>query len=178
MQKDGEVEEKSVATASVYSRLVRADISHGAFRLWHLLNDYRNKESGLAWPKQETIAEQMHCKIDSLKGWTAELVQSGFLKAEKKGQKHYFVYSFPVAFPQWVERDDSGIPQKGETRNGESPIGGGPRTPPMGGQTEKKELILSISNSRLLRKRIPATLEYKKDGHIREKATRMILCAQ
>jgi hypothetical protein len=171
-QQTPEVKPPDEAAMSVYSRLVRADISHGAFRLWHLLRDHMNNDSGLAWPSQRTIANLMHCKIDSLKGWTNELDQAGFLKVERRGQRHYLVYSFPVVFPKWAERENCGNPQTGETRIVETPKQGAPRTPPMGRQTESKEPIIPISNSRLLEKRIPAALEYMADGYISEKIAR------
>lgn len=167
-----EVKPPDEAAMSVYSRIVRADISHGAFRLWHLLRDHMNNDSGLAWPAQETISKLMRCKVHSIKGWTNELVQAGFLKVERRGQRHFLVYSFPVVLPKWAERENSRPAPMGNATNLGMPKGAWPRPAPMGRQTESKEPIIPISNSRLLEKRIPAPPEYMTDGYISEKIAR------
>lgn len=95
---------------AVYSRLVRdPSISHGAFRLWHLLRDYRNSLSGLAWPSQKTIAQAMHCDVHSLKRWTQELLTAGYVSIERKGQNHNFVYRVHMR-PVANESRDAGFP--------------------------------------------------------------------
>lgn len=77
---------------SIWRRLIQdARISHGAFRLWHYLNDRKNAES-VCWPQQRTIAGELHCKIHSLSGWTSELVQCGYLSVEQRGANHHNVY--------------------------------------------------------------------------------------
>jgi hypothetical protein len=151
--------------------MVRADISHGAFRLWHLLNDYKNRETGIAFPKQETIAREMRCKIHSLKAWTDELVTIGALQVEKRGQRHHHIYRFPVVLPQWAEREADKAAPMGSSKSFVLPKEAGPRPAPMGILTEPKE-VSSISNSRPvfridLNRAEP--MAYLRDGYIQQK---------
>lgn len=79
---------------ALYSALVRDHhLSHGAFRLWHLLRDYANGR-GEAWPSQDTIAANMTCRFHSLAGWTEELKSAGYLRTSLRGQNHHLVYHF------------------------------------------------------------------------------------
>lgn len=127
--------------ASVYSRLVRdPNISHGAFRLWHLLRDYRNQTSGKAWPSQRTIAEQMHCKAHSLKEWTAQLVAGGYIAVEERGQHHQFVYSFPASQPKLpLPKNAPALSRVAHSGALALPKGASPRVAQKGNRTEPKE---------------------------------------
>lgn len=84
---------------AVYGRLVRDErISHGAFRLWHLLRSYADQR-GNAWPRQETIAAQMHCKKESIRGWLDQLISGGYLTTRTAGKNHHFVYTLRFGGP-------------------------------------------------------------------------------
>jgi hypothetical protein len=61
-------------------------ISDGAFRLWHCLLDYRNPATGICWPGQRTIQEDIGCKAHSIRAWLVELVQSGWLEITCNGE--------------------------------------------------------------------------------------------
>jgi len=79
---------------AVYSELIRDPrISHGAFRIWHLLRDMTGNNS-CCWPSVRTIAELTHCAKESALAWIVELEASGYLRIER-GHRHkanrYFV---------------------------------------------------------------------------------------
>lgn len=57
-------------------------ISDGAFRLWHVLNGMAGQK-GYCWPGQRGLAENYHWSIHSLKKWTTQLVDGGYLRVEK-----------------------------------------------------------------------------------------------
>lgn len=78
--------------AKVFSRLVRdKTISHGAFRVYHLLNDYAGKKC-ICWPAMRTIATEIHCKLNSVVIWIAELEAAGYITITTKGKNHFNVY--------------------------------------------------------------------------------------
>lgn len=66
-------------------------VSHGAFRLWHCLFKHANPRAE-AWPAQRTIARKIGCKPHSLKGWTRELVEAGYLAMDYRGPKRHLLY--------------------------------------------------------------------------------------
>ena len=74
--------------AKRFARLMRARISHGAFRLFHCLYDYMDKGKGTCYPAQPTIQKDIHCSNDSIKGWTDELIETGWLMVEVKGRRY------------------------------------------------------------------------------------------
>ncbi len=79
---------------ALYSQIIRDDkISHGAFRLWHLLRDMTGANA-CCWPSVETISKLIHCGKDSVLLWLVELEASGYLRIER-GHRHksnrYFV---------------------------------------------------------------------------------------
>lgn len=83
-----EAPESPASRSKVFPKLMRdIKLSHGAFRLWHCLYDYWNPKSGVCWPGQRTIAEDMGCITHSIKGWTNELVEAGWVSIfqKKKG---------------------------------------------------------------------------------------------
>src|SRR5262245_2349411 len=92
----------------IYSRLVRdRSISHGAFRLWHLLRDHANGY-GLAWPGQRLIAKSLGCDKASIKGWTTELEEGGYILGIRRiGQRHSFEYRLPVVAGKPIPREKS-----------------------------------------------------------------------
>lgn len=119
---DGNAQTNSPNGVLVYRRLILDQrISHGAFRLWHYLRDRKNKD-GQAWPKVRDIAADLHCKTDSVTGWTKQLVDAGYLAVEKIGQKHYHRYTIlygdehQFAYPQWATRNKSRVPQTMDTK--------------------------------------------------------------
>lgn len=76
-------EQLPLRSGAVYSRLVMdRGVSHGAFRLWHLLRSKYANARGTAWPGQRRIAKDLGCDPHSLKPWTKQLVDGGYLSVE------------------------------------------------------------------------------------------------
>ena len=77
--------------AAMFAALMRSNrgdnrVSHGAFRLWHCLNDYVNPKTMQCWPGHRTIQQDIVCSSDSVKKWKQELVDAGWLKIEPRGR--------------------------------------------------------------------------------------------
>lgn len=109
-------EDKSL---TVFRRLIHDNrIADGAFRLWHYLHNRKNK-SGKCWPEQRNIARELGCKTHSLRRWTFQLVNAGYLETEKKGQNHHLEYTILFGdgkgdMPEWATR---GVAQTDDTKN-------------------------------------------------------------
>ena len=60
---------------NVYDLALTADISHGAFRLWHLILKFRDKNTGVAWgcPDVQTLCLILKCTPESFGRWRREL---------------------------------------------------------------------------------------------------------
>lgn len=69
---------------NVYDLALTADISHGAFRLWHLILKFRDKNNGVAWgcPGVQTLCLILKCTSESFGRWRMELEEAGLLKVE------------------------------------------------------------------------------------------------
>jgi hypothetical protein len=69
---------------NVYDLALTADISHGAFRLWHLILKFRDKYSGVAWacPGVKTLCAILNCTPESFGRWRMELEDALLLKVE------------------------------------------------------------------------------------------------
>lgn len=67
-------------------------ISHGAFRLWHRLCAHRNRVTGACYPGQRLLAQEMTCDTHSLKRWTKQLQDGGWLHVNRSGQGAVFQY--------------------------------------------------------------------------------------
>ena len=93
----------------VYRRLIYdTRIQPGPFRLWHYLNDRKNK-AGIAFPAQRDIAVDLGCNPHSLARWIARLVTCGYLAIRKRGQNHHLVYTILCGdglgvLPEWATR--------------------------------------------------------------------------
>ena len=62
-----------------FSALLKDRISHGAFRLWHILRDHENVETGNCCPGYRTLTDEIRCSRNSIKGWLDELRASGWV---------------------------------------------------------------------------------------------------
>jgi len=131
--------------AAVYERLVMdPSISHGAFRLWHLLRSKYANARGLAWPGQRRIAKDLGCDPHSIKGWTSQLVAGGYLRVEEydpdrhpevSGKSEGFVYRLRVTPNEALHNSTTprcGKPQQGVVENHR----GGDAGLPLGGVVE------------------------------------------
>jgi hypothetical protein len=69
---------------NVYDLALTADISHGAFRLWHLILKFRDKNTGVAWgcPDVQTLCLILKCTPESFGRWRQELEEALLLKVE------------------------------------------------------------------------------------------------
>lgn len=69
---------------NVYDLALTADISHGAFRLWHLILKFRDKNTGVAWgcPDVQTLCLMLKCTPESFGRWRQELEAALLLKVE------------------------------------------------------------------------------------------------
>jgi len=69
---------------NVYDLALTADISHGAFRLWHLLLKFRDKNTGVAWgcPGVRTLCLMLKCTPESFGRWRQELEEALLLEVE------------------------------------------------------------------------------------------------
>lgn len=79
---------------AVYSRILRdLTVSHGAFRLWHLLRDMHGN-NGYAWPGTRFLQRSFRCGSTTLLKWIAELEAAGYLRTERGNvarASHYFI---------------------------------------------------------------------------------------
>lgn len=67
-------------------------VSHGAFRLWHVLRDFAGKKLK-CWPGQRRLTRSMGSNFETIAGWRDELIQTGWLKVsnlDKKGVVHNY----------------------------------------------------------------------------------------
>ena len=69
---------------NVYDLALTADISHGAFRLWHLILKFRDKNTGVSWgcPDVHTMCLILKCTPESFGRWRQELEEALLLKVE------------------------------------------------------------------------------------------------
>jgi hypothetical protein len=69
---------------NVYDLALTADISHGAFRLWHLILKFRDKNTGVSWgcPDVHTLCLILKCTPESFGRWRQELEEALLLKVE------------------------------------------------------------------------------------------------
>lgn len=85
----------SRAKAEVFTALMKdRRISHGAFRLWHLIYSFSNSRTGMSFPGRRLLQQCLGCCHDSLPRWTQELVTNGWLSLTSKAAKrgHRFIY--------------------------------------------------------------------------------------
>lgn len=74
---------KPRSRAQVFSALISdGRLSHGAFRLWHALYDHMNSRTGQCNPGQRRLADMIGCDVHSLKRWTGELIDAGWIVVE------------------------------------------------------------------------------------------------
>jgi hypothetical protein len=74
---------RAQARAQAFDDLRIADISHGAFRLWHCLYSYANHNTGLCFPGYRRITDDIHCDVHSIDRWITELQAKGWLSRSK-----------------------------------------------------------------------------------------------
>jgi len=69
---------------NVYDLALTADIGHGAFRLWHLILKFRDKNTGVSWgcPDVQTLCVILKCTPESFGRWRQELEDALLLKVE------------------------------------------------------------------------------------------------
>jgi hypothetical protein len=69
---------------NVYDLAMTAEISHGAFRLWHLILKFRDKNTGVSWgcPDVHTLCLILKCTPESFGRWRQELEAALLLKVE------------------------------------------------------------------------------------------------
>jgi len=79
--------ERSKCGLNVYDLALSADISHGAFRLWHLIVKFRDKNTGVAWscPDVKTLCSILNCTPESFGRWRWELEDALLLRVENIG---------------------------------------------------------------------------------------------
>lgn len=79
--------DRSKRGLNVYDLALTADISHGAFRLWHLILKFRDKDTGVAWscPDVKTLCTILNCTPESFGCWRRELEAALLLKVENIG---------------------------------------------------------------------------------------------
>jgi hypothetical protein len=72
---------------NVYDLALTADISHGAFRVWHLILKFRDKNTGVAWscPGVKTLCTILNCTPESFGQWRRELEDALLLRVENIG---------------------------------------------------------------------------------------------
>lgn len=71
-------------------------LSHGAFRLWHLLRDRTGKNDS-AWPSIRSMAKDLSSGIGSVALWIKELESAKYLRIQRGNQRRssrYFLLSF------------------------------------------------------------------------------------
>ncbi len=78
---------------SVYKRIATDNrLSHGAFRLWHYYLGFRNSETGFCFVGQRKTRQEMHCDVASVKTWTKQLIEAGYLEIAGRGPHGTFKY--------------------------------------------------------------------------------------
>lgn len=106
----GEVKPRS--RAEIFAALIQDQrISHGAFRLFHLLRDHQNPRTGACYPgrrrQMKALGSDHHC----LKRWTAELVSAGWLCLLPVRNGEVFRYELldGQGQPWWKSTTDRGV---------------------------------------------------------------------
>ncbi|HEX4120080.1 MAG TPA: helix-turn-helix domain-containing protein [Verrucomicrobiae bacterium] len=80
--------------AKTFAKLCRdSRIKPGAFRLWHAFYHHRNNETGLCFPGQRLLSEEVNCDIASIKKWTKELEAAGWLRTTRGDLGQGFRYT-------------------------------------------------------------------------------------
>jgi hypothetical protein len=129
-------------------------LSHGAVRFWHCLKQHSN-DSDQAFPSQRTIADEIGCKIDSIKGWISELFAFSYLKTERVGRHHNFRYTLLPGdalptLPEWCYR----VPQNGDTKTPSRPPKRKLASPKRGARRVPQNGDLSNSNGSIKNKSV------------------------
>lgn len=92
---------KAAITGETYKALAfDKRISHGAFRLWHVLRDFAGKKLK-CWPGQRRLTQSLGSNFETIGRWRDELIHAGWLKVsnlDKKGVVHnYEIIPLPGA---------------------------------------------------------------------------------
>lgn len=61
-------------------------ISHGAFRLWHVLRDFAGNKLK-CWPGQRRLMRSLGSNFETIGRWRDELIHTGWLKVSNLGKK-------------------------------------------------------------------------------------------
>jgi hypothetical protein len=117
--------------------------------LWHYLRDRTNRENK-CWPGQRNIALELGCKTHSLRNWTFELVNAGYLEIETKGQNHSYTYSILFGddagvMPKWATRKTISQCPKGNTA---LPKRATPRVAEKGDESNSNGVIKKRNNAK------------------------------
>lgn len=93
-------------------------ISHGAFRLFHVLRSFENFRTGACFPGRRTQAKKLGSNFHHLKKWTAELVASGWLSVapSKRGEVYRYQLLDGLGQP-WPKVATPGVARSGSTRH-------------------------------------------------------------
>jgi len=67
--------------------LAQAPISHGAFRLWHLLFTGYSNQYLKAWPSIRRLLKELRCSKAAYYRWRSELELSGFLELDTESHR-------------------------------------------------------------------------------------------
>jgi hypothetical protein len=77
--------EKPASRGEVYRRAIEAELSHGAFRLWHLYYNRSDEKSQCNWGFRK-ISKTIRCKKDSVSRWNKELEAAQWLSIFTEGK--------------------------------------------------------------------------------------------
>lgn len=61
------------------------NISHGAFRLYCILNSYCYGSKDMCFPSQNTLAQRMNKCIRTIQRYLKELMENGIIKIKRRG---------------------------------------------------------------------------------------------
>lgn len=97
----------------IYSKLIRdKNLSHGAFRLWHLLRDMTGNNPN-CWPSQRYVKNALGCGINSVNRWTIELEEAGYLDCERGNQRVSNRYYLAVSITETPDVTNCNVTSQG-----------------------------------------------------------------
>jgi hypothetical protein len=108
---------------SIWRRLIRSPMSHGAFRLWHLLRDRMDQKTRESWPGRRFIQRTLGCSNSSIAKWIRQLEELDWIRVKKGKNGRGNVYVILDGIPenrsqnQDHSQSEKAVPKQGPERS-------------------------------------------------------------
>ena len=96
----------------------REEISPGVKLCYARLMQYADKDTGVAWPRRDTLAKELGVCTSQVDRYLAELKQAGLVEIRRQGQKKTNLYRF--IRHEWMEFCESADTQSLESADMQS----------------------------------------------------------